>query len=42
MLSKLGKILEDSGFTDVRFFIEEVPWLKDAAYPHYVTVAVRR
>ena len=38
----LGKILENSGFTDVRFFTEGVPWLKDAAYPHYVAVAVRR
>jgi SAM-dependent methyltransferase len=38
----LGQILENTGFTNVRFFTEGVPWLKDAAYPHYVAVAARR
>jgi SAM-dependent methyltransferase len=36
----LAQVLENVGFTDIRFFTEGVPWLKDATYPHCVAVAV--
>jgi len=38
----LKQILEDTGFASVCFFSEGVPWLKDASYPYYVSVAVSR
>lgn len=37
----LARSIEDAGFTNVRFLTEGVPWLRDAAYPHYVALAVR-
>ena len=38
----LAQYLKEAGFTDVRFFTEGVPWLRDPESPHYVAVAVRR
>lgn len=36
----LAQVLENVGFTNIRFFTEGVPWLKDAVYPHCIAVAV--
>jgi len=36
----LAQHLKDTGFTDVRFLTEGVPWLRDASFPHYVAVGV--